>query len=74
MAKKENTELVKKIDKLERTIKKVDTFGSNVGGESPEEILHRIAQGHFACRVNGTASGGGTYSHPLDDYFNPFDQ
>ncbi|KAL6870899.1 hypothetical protein ACP4OV_014747 [Aristida adscensionis] len=51
----------------------VDTFGSNIGGESPEETLQRIANGQFGGRVIGTASGGGTYSPPLHDDFNPFD-
>jgi hypothetical protein len=52
----------------------VATFGSTVGGESPEETLQRIAQGQFGGRVNGTSSSGGTYSPPLNDDFNPFDQ
>jgi hypothetical protein len=42
--------------------------------ESPEETLYIIAQGYFGGPVNGTAGGGATYSPPLDDDFNPFDQ
>jgi hypothetical protein len=53
---------------------KVATFGSTIGGESPKETLHSIAQGQFGGRVNGTSSGGGTYSPPLNDDFNPFDK
>jgi hypothetical protein len=52
----------------------VTTFGSIVGGESLEETFERITQRQFGGRVNGTASGGGTYSPPLHDDFNPFDQ
>jgi hypothetical protein len=51
----------------------VATFHSTVRGESLEETLDRIAQGQFGGRVNGTASGGGTYSPPLHDDFNPFE-
>jgi hypothetical protein len=54
-------------------IVQVATFHSTVRGESPEETLDRIAQGQFGGRVNGTASGGGTYSLPLHDDFNPFE-
>jgi hypothetical protein len=54
-------------------IVQVATFGSTIGDESPEETLWRIAQGQFGGRVNGTASGGGTYSPPLNDDFNPFE-
>jgi hypothetical protein len=34
----------------------------------------RIAQGQFGGRVNGSASGGDTYSPPLNDDFNLFEQ
>jgi hypothetical protein len=52
----------------------VAIFGSTLGGESPKETLQRIAQGQFGGRVNATASGGGTYSPPLNDDFNPFEE
>lgn len=58
-------------------LSQVGTFGSSVRTETPDETISRIARGEFHSHadetpngVDGTASGGGTYSPP-DEAF-PF--
>ncbi|KAG0520997.1 hypothetical protein BDA96_08G123200 [Sorghum bicolor] len=61
------------------------TFGSSIRAETPDETISRIACGVFrghpsgtsaanetTSGVNGTTSGGGTYSPPLEEEQFPF--